>query len=217
MSEVNTPFELRGIQFPFRATGPQDQLRVNALVSRELGNVDNMIYQLVRQRVRGLVDDATVQEIVQECRQWLWQKSLPKYDAHRVPFVKISTFINTCARNFIKQEIRRLTRRRISKKRTTTIDPEIMLQGLHAPDTRLDERVQAVAEDVLAHPEKYLTAAQVEVFKKIIANPTMLMKDVATELDYQRASSLSMMLRRIRERLCEIDLEEHESEPSRAS
>lgn len=200
----------RGIQYPFKAETPADQSRINGEISRVLDGIEDMLYQLARKRAKGQLDDDQVHEVVQKCRIWLWQKSLPKYDAHRERPVKISTFLFRCAANFIKQEMRSVMRHRVSRHRMNYIDPDLMLQTLQAQDTHLDEKIQAVAEDVLEHPEKYLTGAQVEVFQTMIQNPGMLMKDIAKKLGYQRASSLSMMMRRIRERLCQIDVEDHE-------
>lgn len=199
----------KGLQFPFRPKDKTDKARIRILVSSTLKGIEDMLYQLVRKRVRGSVDEDEVNEIVQKCMIWLWEKSLPKYDAWRIPKVKVSTFLYRCASNFVHQEVRAFERRRITRKSVQLMDPEVMIQTIHSRDTHLDDRIAALAEDVRIHPEKYLTAAQVKVFRKVAGNSSEMMKDMATTLGYQRASSLSMMMRRIRERLLEIDIEGH--------
>ena len=209
--QMLSPATVKGLQFPFRPKDDTDNLRINAAVSTVMASVEDMLYKLVRKRIRGSVDEDEVHEVVQKCMIWLWERSLPKYDAWRVPGVKISTFLYRCAANFISQEVRAFQRRQMTKKRVHLMDPEVMIQTLRARDTRLDDRISAVADDVLAHPAKYLTAAQVKVFKKVTDNSGEMMKDMATTLGYQRPSSLSMMMRRIRERLLEIDIEGHDT------
>lgn len=208
MSIMTTAFSVE--QFPYRATSPEHQIIINGQVSEIMRAVEDMVYQLTRKRARNQVDDDQVNEIVQRCMIWMWQKSLPKYDALRTPRVKVSTFIYRCAQNFIKQEIRSIMRGRLSKRRITYIDPDLMLQSLQAQDTTLDEKIHSLANDVQEHPEKYLTEAQVAVFNAIVHNKGELMKDLAVKLGYKRASSLSMMKRRIFERIAELDIEEYE-------
>jgi DNA-directed RNA polymerase specialized sigma24 family protein len=203
--------KVKGQQFPFRPKSDADKARINAAVSTVMSGIEDMLYKLVRKRVRGSVDEDQVHEIVQKCMIWLWEKSLPKYDGWRTPRVKVSTFLFRCAANFINQEVRAFQRRMTAKKRVHLMDPEMMIQTLHSQDTHLDDRIASVADDVLANPEKYLTAAQVKVFKKITSNRGEMMKDMATTLGYQRPSSLSMMMRRIRERILEIDIEGHDT------
>ena len=198
-------------KFPFKPCNAEDSSRINQEVSAILAGIEDLLYQRVRKRSRGQLDEDQVQEIVQRCRIWLWEKSLPKYDAHRVPHVKVSTYLYQCADNFIKQELRSAVRRHISRKKMTYVDPDLMLHTVHAQDTHLDDRIAVVAGDVLKHPGKYLTTAQVAVFEAMINSPGVLMKDLAKRLGYQRASSLSMMMRRIRERIAQIDVEDHEA------
>ena len=64
----------------------------------------------------------------------------------------------------------------------------------------------------MARPEKYLTESQVVVFKALIEaqGGGMSMKSLATQLNYERGSSLSMMIRRIREKIADISIEDHD-------
>ena len=200
----------KGRRFPFRPRNAEDRKAIAGKVSDIMRGVEDMLYKLARRRVQGLMDEHEVQEIVQGAMIWLWERSLPKYDAWRRPAVKVSTFLYRCAANFINQEVRAIMRRRNSRRRVLLVDPDLMMQTLHSTQSPLDDKIAAVAQDVLDHPEKYLTVSQVQVFKTITANPHTMMKDLARELGYQRASSLSMMLRRIRERILEIDVEDYE-------
>jgi hypothetical protein len=195
-----------GRRYPFRAKKAADQPQINAEISKILCGVEDMLYQLVRRRVQQTVDEDRIQEIVQRCREWLWQRSLPKYDNWRG--VKISTFLYRCAGNFINQEVRAINRQHQSPNRVTVVDPEVMFQTMQASDHAIDNQVEKVATDVLKNPEKYLTESQAVVFRAITRSPGTQMKDLARRLGYQRASSLSMMLRRIRERITEISIED---------
>ena len=205
---IMAPVKRSKVQFPFRSTSPQHLVHLNRRISRVLDAVDRMIYEQARRKGSGRVDDSQIQEIVQRCRIWLWEKSLPKYDAWRTPPVKVSTFLYQCVHNFMKQEFRGVARKKVGRRQMMYCDPDVMLHTLQARDTSMDDRIAAKAEDILYRPECYLTEAQVIVFKAMIDNPTILMKDLAVMLGYQRASSLSMMTRRIRDRLTEIDIEE---------
>jgi len=167
-----------------------------------------MLYKLVRRRVRSLLDEDQINEIVQKCRIWIWQKSLPKYNT--TFGVKVSTFLYRCAVNFINQEVRAILRRANSRRRIILVDPEVMIQTVQAPSSITDRKIALVAQDVQQHPEKYLTAAQVHVFKTIMDNPGVMKKDLAARMGYERPSSLSMMMRRIRERIVAISVEDFE-------
>jgi DNA-directed RNA polymerase specialized sigma24 family protein len=199
-------------QYPYKAISAADNVRINIEVSAVLKSIEDLLYQRVRKRARGQIDEDQIQEIVQRCRIWLWEKSLPKYDAKREPHVRVSTYLFQCADNYVRQELRSLSRRRIGRKKMTYVDPDLMLHTVRANDTHLDERIAIVAEDVLCNPGRYLTAAQVEVFNAMVNSPGILMKDLAKGLGYKRASSLSMMVRRIKERIKEIDLEEWQAQ-----
>ena len=198
-----------GRRFPFRASRRNMRPEVHEAISKILTGIDNLMYQRVRIRSRGLMDEEMIQETVQRCRIWLWDKSLPRFDAWRKPKVKVSTYLYICADNFIKQELRALLRSRSSTQKLTYIDPQTIRETVLSKDCAMDDRIVAVAEDVMDHPERYLTGTQVRVFKAIIDSPSMLMKDLAVVLGYQRPSSLSMILRRIKERIAEIDVEDH--------
>ena len=199
--------------FPYLATSPEHQLAINREISQLLDSIDSMLYDLARHRLRGIADEDTVQEMVQECRHWLWQRSLPKFNA-ALGF-KVSTFIHKCAMNYFHQEVRSMKRRRQSHKRTILVDPELLFDVLPCDGGYLEEKILALADEVNAHPEKIMTESQVRVFRTVTDNPHIPMKDLAHQLGYKRASSLSMMMRRIRERVTEIDLEEYVPPPQR--
>jgi len=196
----------KGRHYPYRARTKAEQQSLNAVISPIIERVTDMLYKLVRRRVRSLLDEDQINEIVQKCRIWIWQKSLPKYNT--TYGVKVSTFLYRCAVNFINQDVRAILRRANSRRRIILVDPEVMIQTVQAPSTITDRKIAQVAQDVQDHPEKYLTAAQVQVFKTIMANPGVMKKDLAAQMGYERPSSLSMMMRRIRERILEISVED---------
>lgn len=166
-----------------------------------------MIYDIARRHLPSDIDSDSITEVVQKCMIWLWQKSLPKYNAWRVPSVKVSTFLHTCATNFILQERRTINRSRRANQGSLITQKTNYnnAQGMMGPD--LDRKIEQLAKDIIANPEKYMTGSQVTVFNAVLNNPDRMMKDLADDLNYARASSLSMIKRRIRERISEIDIE----------
>jgi hypothetical protein len=202
----------RGKKFPFRAKTKAEQADINAQASVILSRVDNMIFDIARNVLPKDVDDDAVLEVVQRCRIWLWQKSLPKFNAWRG--VKVSTFLHKCATNFIRQEKRAMTRRRHI---TQTLDAAFLdsLDARQEEDRIHDRQIEALSLDIMANPSEYMTPSQVTVFLAVVNNPEQMMKVLAQSLNYRRASSLSMIKRRIRERLASIDIEEfaYKSQP----
>jgi DNA-directed RNA polymerase specialized sigma24 family protein len=197
----------RGRKHPFKARTVAERETLNAEISRVLVGVDNMFYDIARGQLPTNTDWDTIEEIVQKCRMWMWKKSLPKYNAWRRPKVKVSTFLHKCATNFIRQERRTLMRRQRPHQgalRQSNLD--VNYGGDCTVEFDIDRKVEALANDIIAHPEKYMTASQTAVFKAVVNNPDTMMKDLATQLQYARASSLSMIKRRIRERLANIDI-----------
>ncbi|MCL2641598.1 MAG: hypothetical protein FWD53_12180 [Phycisphaerales bacterium] len=194
--------------YPYLAMLPEQQLEINREVSALLEEIDDMLYDIARKRLRGIADEDTVQEMVQQCRQWLWQHSLPKYDA-TLGF-KQSTFLNKCAKNYFEQEIRSMRRRRKSKHRTIHVDPDVLREALPYDGGYLDNKIATIVDDFLANPRKFLTASQVKVFLAVTNNPDVPMKVLARQLGYKLASSLSTMKRRIRERITQISVEDYE-------
>jgi hypothetical protein len=200
----------RGVKHPFKARDTTHEAVVSANVSDVLHGVENMLYLLARSQARKRLREHEISEMVQACREWLWKRSLPKYDAHRG--VKVQTFVYQCARNFFRQYLRAAARSRKStrRKKIILVNPEHMLYSLRARCESLDNRVAMVADDVMDHPEKFFTEAQVQVFRMLLEHPNIPKQDLAAMLGYKRASSLSMMVRRIKERIREIDIEDHE-------
>jgi DNA-directed RNA polymerase specialized sigma24 family protein len=199
-----------GRRFPYKARNAAEQGAINQKISDVLISVDDMLYRMARRRAGVGLDDQAIQEIVQRCRSWLWQKSLPKFDAWRERKAKVSTFIFRCARNFVNQEVRSLVRARESPKRIHNIDPELLVHVVQGSDLAFDRKIEVVSRHVHKNPEAYFTPVQCQVFKAVTENPGVPMKELARRLGYQRASSLSMIMRRIRERVMEIDVEDFE-------
>ena len=93
------------------------------------------------------------------------------------------------------------------------VEPALLVDTLRGKDGSLDRRIEALSQEIMLHPEKYLTSAQVTAFRQVVDSETGEMKkDIADRLGYERASSLSMMLRRIYDRLGMIDVEDYQGE-----
>jgi hypothetical protein len=116
----------------------------------------------------------------------------------------MSTFLFRCASNFIKQEIRAMARDPF--RQHAHIDQTHLCDGMAAGDMAEDDAIDAAAEDIIRHPERYFSPPQRRVFLAMIDNGHVKRQDLATILGYNRASSLSMMLRRIKAKIAQIDV-----------
>ena len=214
-----------GKRFPFRARTKAEQPLINALVSDALDGVERMIRSLVRRNCQsGRFSEHDIEDIVQMCRIWLWERSLPKYDAWRMPRVKLSTFLYRCVANFVGQEVRRRLNGRPTPISLTDAMSNCLLDQ-DQPDPMVDDRrIEQIAKYIMAHPEEYFTPIQTRVFKALLANPHTKREDLATQLGYTRASPLSMLFRRICDKIMALDINEqalkqprqsHSSRPAR--
>lgn len=196
-------------RYPYKPLTPAEAAEVAAEVGSILHGVERMLYGAARKR---LGNDAAVDDVVQHTRLHLWQTALPKYDAHRVPRVKVSTFIYRCANNIMRDEIRALKARRRRTPDSFTSSGIDASRGCGAADDRLDRKVEALAADVLENPERYLRGPeQCAAFRAVTSAPTgMPIKEIARRLGYKRSSSLSTIMHRIRKRIAEIDIEDEE-------
>ena len=199
-------------QFPFADQSPE----TNALVSEVLRGVDSLIYSIARRRCRGMVDESTIQDIVQRCRIYLWERSLPKYDAHRG--VKISTYLFGCIKNFLRSEIRQqlISPSKVREQHFLRIPVgnELTMSGaanLIAPDTSLDDKIEAIAASITAHPERFLTKNQTRIFRAVVDAPhSTSLQEISAGLGYRNQSSLSTALARIRLRIAAVAIEDFE-------
>ncbi len=214
----NRPYGIQGQQFPFRprVAKPGDteefilEIAKDADFLREesgvvLLGIDDMIYKRVRSHLKNNQDENTVDEIVQQCRQNIWARSLPKFDSTRG--VKLTTFLYACIDNFVRQALRELSRG-AARRHEIYADPECMGQTLADHDHSQDRNVEAIAQDILDNPHLYLTKKQEAVFRNKVGNPKQMVKDLAVQLDYRQASSLSMMIRRVKDRVGEVSIED---------
>lgn len=72
----------------------------------------------------------------------------------------------------------------------------------------LDHTIERLAADLMERPEAYLTADQARIFRAWLASPRdQTQGELAAAMGYSRASSLSMMMGRIKQRIA--DLLEH--------
>lgn len=154
----------------------------------------------------GLCED-DVQELTQRIRIHLWIHAIPLFDPSRN--IKLTTFLYRCIENKIKEEIRRLHRLRTRKK---TAPPKLMdddeLTKRAAPDISLDQRIRELADYITTYPEKFLTDDQSRAFAAVMnAGHNEKLQDIAMKLGYKRNTSFSMMMRRIKDAITDLDIE----------
>jgi AraC-like DNA-binding protein len=204
-SILTRQYGLTGERYPFRPrpghAGDTEFLRLEA--NLVLLGIDAMIYARIRARMQRHVDDHSVDDIAQRCRAHLWSRCLPAFDTGYK--VKLGTYLYRCIDNFVRSEHQILSRR---LRRAIASDPELMGQSIPAPDSRLDHHVEALAEDIRANPERYLSPRQAKVLRSRLARPAVSVNDLARSLGYSHASNLSLMLRRIMERIAAINIED---------
>jgi DNA-directed RNA polymerase specialized sigma24 family protein len=203
MSDTNEPTP----DFPYHnITDPAVQRAAMDVIT----SVEWMIVRCVRQL--GIKpSNIHYDDIIQKCRLHLLNRSLPQFD--RTKHTKISTFLHVCINRYVLQERRRLDRVRENTFviRFDDYAPEDLTLDEFRPgrDERLSGAIEAASDDVHAHPEKYMTSRQAEVFRAVTtAEPGEKLQDIAKQLGFSRPSSLSIIMRRIRERIVEqVDIE----------
>ena len=176
-------------------------------LNQVLKSIQDMVFKLVCDHIQHHMTDDDVQEMVQKTMIWLWEKSIPKYDPNRVPHVKISTFLYCCARNYILTELRGMARATASATRMLFVDDKVLAGTAINRDQSQDVLIEQAVQHLIQNPHLYLTGIQCRVFYAMVDNPNVRKKDLARLLGYKRASSFSMMIRRIIDRILLLDLE----------
>lgn len=157
---------LRGRRHPY-AILPDDVPAVQAMIreacSQALSDVDRMLHQAVRRRMSHLQHEDH-EDAVQQVRVKLWA-GLANYDASRRG-VKWSTFAHAVIQRSVSHVARSIARAanktpRKGRPLTTVSLDSPAARGLAGADQSTDRRIEAIAKDVLANPEKYLKPAWV--------------------------------------------------------
>jgi DNA-directed RNA polymerase specialized sigma24 family protein len=203
------PYGIQGQIFPFRPREPKEQFPgdpafIQAEINAVLIGIDDMIWQQARswQRTCGISEEDT-EDVTQSVRMNLWQRGLVNFST--AYDVKLTTYIHACIHNYVKQAVRDIKRRQ-DRSPEASSSPELAADELLSVDTEWDDKVYEIADDVIVNPEKYLTPKQAVVFRLLMDNPNALIQDLAGVMSYSQASSLSMMKRRIKDRLKEISI-----------
>lgn len=191
-------------RFPSRAATEAEQAEVNRDISDTLRGFDRMMHQaLYRQHIRKTHAEFT--NAYQRVCIGLWSYSLPRYDRTKS---KLSTFLYSAIRNLARGEQQRIRSGAATSERPLAdLCDGWMGDGLTSPDYAEDDRVEAAAARIIASPEKYLTVAQVAVFRAVTENPGVQMQDLAKRLGYKK-SSFSCAITRIRNRIRAISTED---------
>jgi len=184
----------------------------NNLTRKEIEDVmvkiGPMLADMVRKRGRAAIPPDEAEEIVQKVYVALWETSIPKFDPVNYPHVKLTTFLYSCAQNVIIQEMRAYARS--VDHRHTDMAPECLeeLVDTRVGATEYDPVIERAAEIILENPTKFFTKNQAKVLLALVENQGMVFKkDLAVILNYQQASSLSMMHKRLTEKIMKLDPE----------
>ncbi len=101
-------YGLPGRRFPFLAEQEDDWLLLRDAIDEVVCGVDAMMYQAVRRLCDDLCDN-DVDDLVQECRIFLMEKALPRFDSRNPHQCSLSTFLYRCIYNFLIQQLRHRT------------------------------------------------------------------------------------------------------------
>lgn len=196
-----------GRQFPYQPTTPDERTAVHADVDRILHDINGIVVQLVGRFFNGALQQ-TREEIQQDIRVHIWDHVLSRFDATRG--VKLNTFLYWCIANRCRSTLRSMARRSRSSRRLA-IDHAVPVTGIAGHDVDIAEarRVEALADKIMRNPDRYLSCRQARALKHLMqSDPSKPLHTIARELGYANPCSFSMMLNRIRARLCEIAGEE---------
>ena len=195
-----------GPKYPYRVGPERSPEQVRAAIDEALQGVDSMIYSVVRRRLAGQTE-ANVQELAQRCRIHLWTYSLPRFDAHRTPNVKVSTFLHCCISRFVSQEVRSESRARYRCKLIP--DGDLAACATPAPDESNDRAIEAFVARLAADPEKYLPAAQAKAFRTYLAaRPGAPMREMCHATGHVAPASLCNLFARLRQTIIELAIKE---------
>lgn len=233
---ANRYYGLQGQEYPFRPRPghPEDFAFLRDEAEVVLNGIQDMIFKRVRTRLSmsGIENsDQHVEAVVQECREKIWIRLLPGYSTKYK--TKLTTYlydgigllITTWVRDFRRAQKR-------NREHAFDMNQADRFEGTHglrgkpprggadnlglskamsnrrARDEFQDDSIEKLAADIMAHPEKYLTKRQVKVFNRIIQQPTGTTNEMSDELGYSRDTSLYMMIKRIRERIKSLSIED---------
>jgi DNA-directed RNA polymerase specialized sigma24 family protein len=190
-------------RFPFIALNHVERDEVRAEIDAVLLGIENMIHKLIlrnmfrRERQHRYLRD----DIAQDVRVHLYRSSLAHFDQTRG--VKLTTFLYSCVANSVKDHLKRHRR-----KRRRTIAMGFSEFEIAAPDTLDDRAIERFAEAAMTQPEKFgLSRAESGAVRAISkSRQPRLHKDIAAELKYSKASSLSLLLTKAANKLIEADI-----------
>lgn len=194
-------------QFPYRlepGDGPDMAEAIRRDLDEILRGLDDMLWSQLRERF-GSLSEADLDDLAQDIRVHLVLVSLPRFDA--TVGAKISTFAYKCISGCFRDFSRKLARQARKREKLEPF-PDWPIAD-PSPPSYLDEKIHELALRILENPEQILTKAQAKVLQAVLsAGPgEQLKRDVSEAMGYHRPASMSMMLKRIRERIAQIDIE----------
>lgn len=145
-------------RFPYRPADDAEAQEVRAEFDLIARDYDGMIWQAIRRKIhdRAQADEAYA------CVLWrLWRSALPAYDTTRAG---LGTMLYVAIRRAIIDYIRR---RKAPRERHFDGSE---LRTL-ASDTRLDRHVEAVAQEILDHPDLYASPREAQVIADVRDHP----------------------------------------------
>jgi hypothetical protein len=215
--DIGKPLSQR--RYPFRPVHPsqadaatvlRERAEATAAINEALMGIENMVHRFSF-RATKKANPEHRQDLVQLALIHLTRCTLPRYDQFRG--CKVSTFVFRCLGRHFGTIIRAESRRENSKvlaRRPKTLrlsSSTIARTPSRSTDTPTSTFAELVAEQVVTNPELFLSRTQANVLRQLLIDDGKPKKDTAKTLNYKRASSLSMIIRRIKHELREIDVE----------
>jgi hypothetical protein len=136
-------------QYPYLPLNAVEAIEVRQEAGAVFEGITDLVRLLVQTRFRGS-SRHDHEDVRQEVFKHLWAHSLPRFDAHRRPTPKLSTFLCHCAKNHISLIARTLTARSRAFI-TSHADAAFVV----APDQQHDRQIERLADGILNRPGDY--------------------------------------------------------------
>jgi hypothetical protein len=189
----------------------RERAEATIAIDEVLQGIQRMIHKLSFVGSRNHHCQNMRQDLTQLANLHLAGHCLPRYD--RLRGIKVTTFLHKCLGRFFagkrRSEGRHFASKRYQRapKTMRLTDPLRQTLQVKSNDTPESRFVEAVADYVIQHPEDFLTRAQAAILGQLLANDGMQMQELSKRLGYNKPTSFSTILRRIKDRVSDIDIE----------
>jgi DNA-directed RNA polymerase specialized sigma24 family protein len=191
-------------QHPFRAL-PGEEADRDRDLTQFIAGIDDMIVDIIlREMTRAEARHAQWKaDIQQAVRMHLATRAMLMFDAWRVPKTKPGTYAHRVIVNRVRDILKRLRR----EQRTAPIQLD---HGYEAPGPNgfHDDRIRELATQIIRDPMQFgFSRPQARVLIAVANRPPgTTYVELSRQLGYRSPTSLTTMLKRIKERITSLDI-----------